>query len=322
MADNIVLYCENLPTEGMETLISELCPPELELRFLHPVKNGKKGDFEDADYILASICKIGQNEIDRAKNLKLIHVPATGYNHVDLAYAKSKGIPVCNSAGENASTTAEFTIALMLACMRRLCMIDRRCKQGEWHSWTWRHDQYELRDKTIGIVGGGTIGRMVLQRLQGWDCKKFLYFDPYPMPKELEEKLHCERVDLDTLLKESDVVSLHCPLTPQTRGMIGEAQFALMKPNAIIVNEARGAVIDDKALVRALEEGRIWGAAIDTWEKEPLDPEDPLVKMEKCITTSHLGAATRETVIRCFSVGYDNILRKMRGEDLVNQVNK
>ena len=321
MADNIVLYCEKLPTEGMETLIAELCPPELDLRFLHPVKNGRKGDFEDADYLLASICKIGREEIDRAKKLKLIHVPATGYNHVDLDYARSKGIPVCNSAGENASTTAEFTIALMLACMRRLSMIDSRCKKGEWHSWTWRHDQYELRDKTIGIVGGGAIGRMVLQRLQGWDCKRFLYYDPYPMPRELEEKLRCERVDLETLLRESDVVSLHCPLTPETRGMMGEEQFRLMKPNAIIVNEARGAVIDDKALVKALREGWIWGAAIDTWEKEPLDPEDPLVKMEKCITTSHLGAATRETVVRCFSVGYDNILRRMRGEELVNKVN-
>ena len=153
MSDNVVLYCENLPTEGMETLIAELCPPELDLRFLYPVKNGKKGDFEDADYILASIHKIGKDEMDRAKNLKLIHVPATGYNHVDLEYAKQKGIPVCNSNGENATTTAEFTIALMLACMRRLSMIDRRCKQGEWHSWTWRHDSYELRDKVIGVVG-------------------------------------------------------------------------------------------------------------------------------------------------------------------------
>ncbi len=316
-----VLYCEKLPTEGMETLIAQLCPPELDLRFLYPVKNGRKGDFEQADYILASIHKIGPREIDRAKDLKLIHVPATGYNHIDIEYARSRGIPVCNSAGENASTTAEFTIALMLACMRRLSMIDSRCKKGEWHSWTWRHDQYELRDKVIGIVGGGAIGRMVLKRLQGWDCKDFLYYDPYPMPEELERQLHCRRVELDTLLRESDVVSLHCPLTAQTRGLIGREQFSLMKPNAIIVNEARGAVIDDKALVEALEEGKIWGAAIDTWEKEPLDPEDPLVKMEKCITTSHLGAATRETVIRCFSKGYENILRQINGEELINRVN-
>ena len=200
MSDNVVLYCEKLPTEGMETLIAELCPPQLDLRFLYPVKNGKKGDFEDADYILASIHKIGRDEMDRAKKLKLIHVPATGYNHIDLNCAKERAVPVCNSAGENASTTAEFTIALMLACMRRLSMIDHRCKQGEWHSWTWRHDQYELRGKTIGVVGGGAIGRMVLKRLQGWGCKEFLYFDPYPMPPELEKELNCRRVDLDLSL--------------------------------------------------------------------------------------------------------------------------
>ena len=321
MSENVVLYCEKLPTEGMETLIMELCPPELDLRFLYPVKNGKKGDFEDANYILASICKIGKAEIDRAKNLKLIHVPATGYNHVDLEYAKSKGIPVCNSAGENATTTAEFTIALMLACMRRLSQIDHLVKKGEWHSWTWRHDQYELRGKTVGIVGGGAIGKGVMQRLQGWECT-LIYSDPYRMSIEKEQELHCEYVDLDTLLERSDVVSLHCPLTNETRGMMGAEQFKKMKKNAIIVNEARGAVIDDAALVEALRTGEIWGAALDVWEKEPLDPEDPLCKFEKVITTSHLGAATRETVIRCFSIGYDNILRDMKGEELVNRVNK
>lgn len=158
-----------------------------------------------------------------------------------------------------------------------------------------------------------------MQRLQGWDCK-LIYSDPYRMPEEMEKKLNCEYVSLETLLRESDVVSLHCPLTEQTRGMIGKEQLAMMKPNAIIVNEARGAVIDDKALVEALQNGTIWGAAIDTWEKEPLDPNDPLVKMEKVITTSHLGAATRETVIRCFSIGYQNILRQIHGEELVNRI--
>lgn len=127
------------------------------------------------------------------------------------------------------------------------------------------------------------------------------------MSIEKEQELHCEYVDLDTLLERSDVVSLHCPLTNETRGMMGAEQFKKMKKNAIIVNEARGAVIDDAALVEALRTGEIWGAALDVWEKEPLDPEDPLCKFEKVITTSHLGAATRETVIRCFSIGYNNI---------------
>lgn len=319
MSGNVVLYCEKLPTEGMETLIMELCPPELDLRFLHPVKNGKKGDFKDANYILASIRKIGKEEIDSAAGLKLIHVPATGYNHVDIAYANSKGIPVCNSRGENATTTAEFTIALMLACMRRLSQIDSLVKKGEWHSWTWRHDQYELRGKTVGIVGGGAIGKEVIKRLQGWDCR-LIYSDPFRMPIELEQKYDCEYVSFESLLEQSDVVSLHCPLTAQTRGMMGKEQFKLMKKNAIVVNEARGAVIDDAALVEALETGEIWGAALDVWEKEPLDPNDPLCKFEKVITTSHLGAATRETVIRCFSIGYDNIMNDINNKPLINIV--
>ncbi|MEG1758443.1 MAG: NAD(P)-dependent oxidoreductase [Oscillospiraceae bacterium] len=318
--NNVVLYCEKLPTEGMETLIMELCPPELDLRFLFPVVNGKQGDFESADYIMASIYKIGKESIDLAKNLKLIHCPATGINHIDLQYAKEKGIPVCNSAGENASTTAEMTIALMLACYRRLSMIDSRVKKGEWHSWTWRHDSYELRDKTVGVVGGGTVGREVMKRLQGWDVS-IIYSDPYRMPLEKEKELHATYVDMDTLLRESDIVSLHCPLTAGTRGMIGAEQFKIMKKTAIIVNEARGAVIDEDALVEALRSETIWGAAIDTWEHEPLDPEEPLVKLEKVITTSHLGAATRETVVRCFTVGYDNILSNMHGGKLRNIVN-
>ena len=142
-----------------------------------------------------------------------------------------------------------------------------------------------------------------MQRLQGWDCK-LIYSDPYRMPEEMEKKLNCEYVSLETLLRESDVVSLHCPLTEQTRGMIGKEQLAMMKPNAIIVNEARGAVIDDKALVEALQNGTIWGAAIDTWEKEPLDPNDPLVKMEKVITTrrpAKPSSAASASVIKTFS---------------------
>lgn len=140
------------------------------------------------------------------------------------------------------------------------------------------------------------------------------------MPIELEQKYDCEYVSFESLLEQSDVVSLHCPLTAQTRGMMGKEQFKLMKKNAIVVNEARGAVIDDAALVEALETGEIWGAALDVWEKEPLDPNDPLCKFEKVITTSHLGAATRETVIRCFSIGYENIMNDINNKPLINIV--
>lgn len=315
----VVLYCETVP-EGFQQLVCDLCPPEFDLRFLFPKPGFPKGEIEDADYILASIYKINRSVIDRASKVRLIHCPATGVNHIDLDYAREKGIYVCNSAGLNASTTAEMTIALMLCCLRRICLVDRRVKQGEWHSWTWRHDSYELLGKTVGVIGGGAVGREVMKRLAGWGVK-IIYSDPYRMSEENEKALNATYVDQDTLLREADVVSLHCPLLPSTRGMIGREQFKMMKKNAIIVNEARGAVIDNDALTEALQNGEIWGAAIDCWEHEPLDPNDPLVKMDKVITTSHLGAVARECAERCFSLAFDNILAMEHSQKLRNIVN-
>ena len=251
--------------------------------------------------------------MDRAKNLKLIHVPATGYNHVDLEYAKQKGIPVCNSNGENATTTAEFTIALMLACMRRLSMIDRRCKQGEWHSWTWRHDSYELRDKVIGIVGGGNIGRMVLQRLQGWECKDFLYYDPYPMPKELEEKLHCRRVDLETLLRESDVVSLHCPLMDNTYHLINRETIQKMKDGVILLNTARGGLINEADLRDALLSGKVYAAASDVVSTEPIRADNPLLGLDNMIITPHIAWASHEARQRLMDTAVENVRNFLNG---------
>lgn len=315
----VILYCETVP-EGFQKLINDLCPDEFELRFLFPKGDYPLGKIEEADYILASIYKINKEVLDEAKKVKLVHCPATGVNHIDLQYAKEKGIYVCNSAGLNASTTAEMTIALMQCAMRRICRVDAGVKNGEWHSWTWRHDMYELLGKTIGFIGGGNVAKQVMQRLQGWGVN-IIYSDPYRMPLETEEKLHAHYVDQDTLLRESDVVSLHCPLTPTTRGMINKDAFCKMKRSAIIVNEARGPVIDHDDLVEALQTGEIWGAAIDTWWSEPIDINDPLLKMEKVITTSHLGAASRECAERCFKLGFDNISAMEHGEKLINIVN-
>ncbi len=314
-----ILYCETVP-EGFQQLVADLCPSEFDLRFLFPKGDFPKGEIEDADYILSSIYKIDKAVIDRAKNVKLIHCPATGINHIDLQYAREKGIYVCNSAGLNASTTAEMTIALILCCLRRICLVDGRVKKGEWHSWTWRHDSYELLGKTVGIIGGGAVGREVMQRLKGWGVK-IVYSDPYRMPEELEKALDAAYVDQDTLLRQSDIVCLHCPLLPSTRGMIGREQFKIMKKNAIIVNEARGAVIDNDALTEALQNDEIWGAAIDCWEHEPLDPSDPLVRMNKVITTSHLGAVARECAERCFALAFENIRAMETGGKPRNIVN-
>lgn len=318
MSDNVLVYLDK-HTEGMERVFLDICPKEIDLRFQYPMV-GKKGSIEEANYILATVHPVTREMMDSAPGLKLVGMPGAGFNHIDVKAAAEKGIYVINASGQNSTTTAEMTICLMLACYRRLCMVDRRVKKGEWHTFTYRHDSYELRGKTIGIVGAGVCGRDVMQRLQGWDVN-IIYSDPFPMKPEFEEKFHAKRVDMETLFREADIVSLHCPLTDSTRGLVNKHYLSLMKPRAIIVNEARGAVVNEPDLIEALQNETIWGAGLDCWEKEPLDPESPLLNMEKVITTSHLGGSTREAMERCFGMCFDNVLRVMNGERPNNIVN-
>lgn len=315
---NIILYMDK-HTEGMERVLLDICPPELDLRFQYPCI-GKAGTVEEADFIISTVVPVTREMMDRAPNLKLLQQAGAGYNHFDIKAAAEKGIYVANAPGENASTTAEMAIALMLACYRRLSMVDRRVKQGEWHTFTWRHDSYELRGKTVGIVGSGACGRNVMKRLAGWDLN-IIYYDPYRLSSELEEAYEARYVDLDTLFRESDIVSLHCPLTDETRGLVNKERLSVMKPGAIIINEARGAVINEPDLIEALENNVIWGAGLDCWEQEPINPDNPLLKMEKVVTTSHLGASTRETMERCFGKAFDNAVRILHGERPVSVVN-
>lgn len=315
--NNVAVYIAT-PSEGMEKVMIDICPPEIDLRFLHPT-NGKPGRIEDADILLVNAVKVTREMIERAPNLRHIQTCSAGYNNVDLDAAREHGITVANCAGENATTTAEMAIALMLAVYRRICQVDKLVKQGEWHQFTWRHDSYELRGKTIGLIGAGACGRAVMQRLSGWEVR-IIYSDPYRMKPEMEEALGAEYVDMDTLFKEADVVSLHCPLTDSTRGMVNRRTLGLMKKTAIIINEARGAVINEPDLIEALQNGTIWGAGLDCWEKEPIDPGNPLLKMDKVVTTSHLGGSTYDALCRMMETAYGNVLHLLHGEPLINVV--
>lgn len=316
--NNKAVYIDTI-TEGMEKLILSICPEEIDLHFLNP-KYGKKGDPAECAFILASVAPVTKAMIESAPELKLIQSCGAGFNNVDMETAVKRGVIMANAAGQNNTSTAEMAIALMLACYRRLSFVDRRVKLGEWHTFTYRHDSYELRGKTVGVIGSGACGKAVMERLAGW-MVNILYYDPIRMSPENEAKYNAKYVDLDTLFRESDIVSLHCPLTKETRGLVNMERIKTMKPTSIIINEARGAVINEPDLIQALEEGLIWGAGLDCWEKEPLDVNNPLLKMDKVITTSHLGAATKETVERVFSVAFGNVLRVYHGERPINIVN-
>lgn len=303
------LYLDTL-NEHMERMILGMCPPEVDLCFLNPTV-GKKGEPKDADVLIVTTYKTTKEVIAAAPNVKLIQRTGVGVDMVDVAYAREKKIPISICKGFNATSVAELAILDMLALYRHIIDLDNKGKKKEWHTMTYRHDSYEIVGKTVGVVGGGTIGKEVMKRLAAFDAE-ILYYDVYPMPPEDEERLHCTRVTLDELLERSDIITLHAPLLESTRGMIGKEQFAKMKKNAILVNTARGALVDADALISALEEKQIWGAAFDVFE-----PGEPLfgVDLPNLIVTPHVGAATYDNYYRGYKLCMENSQRIARGEE-------
>lgn len=303
------LYLDTL-NEHMERMILGMCPPEVDLRFLDPTV-GKKGELKDADVLIVTTYKTTKEVIAAAPNVKLIQRTGVGVDMVDVAYAREKKIPISICKGFNATSVAELAILDMLALYRHIIDLDNKGKKKEWHTMTYRHDSYEIVGKTVGVVGGGTIGKEVMKRLAAFDAE-IIYYDVYPMPEEDEKRLHCTRAGLDELLGRSDIITLHAPLLESTRGMIGKEQFAKMKKNAILINTARGALVDADALVCALEEKRIWGAAFDVFEPgEPLFGAD----LPNLIVTPHVGAATYDNYYRGYKLCMENSQRIGRGEE-------
>lgn len=303
------LYLDTL-NEHMEKMILDMCPEEVDLRFLNPTI-GKKGELKDADVLIVTTYYATKDVIAAAPNVKLIQRTGVGLDMVDVAYAKERNIPISICKGFNSTSVAELAILDMLALYRHIIDLDNKGKKKEWHTLTYRHDSYEIVGKTVGVVGGGTIGKEVMKRLNAFGAE-IIYYDVYPMAEEDEKQLKCRRVDLDELLEDSDIITLHAPLLDSTRGMIGKEQLAKMKPNAILINTARGALVDPDALIEALQEKKIWGAAFDVFE-----PTEPLfgVDLPNLIVTPHVGAATYDNYYRGYELCMENALRIGRGEE-------
>jgi D-3-phosphoglycerate dehydrogenase len=243
-----------------------------------------------ADALLVrSETKVTAELLASAKQLKVIGRAGAGVDNIDLDAATRRGIVVVNAPGGNTFAAAEHTLALLLAAARRVAPADASLKRGE-----WRRPEFlgvEMRGKVLGLIGLGRVGAEVARRGQAFDLRVLAY-DPY-VSAELAGRLGVETTDLKTLLQQADFVSLHTPLTEHTRGLIGEKEFGLMKPTAILVNCARGGLVDEPALLAALEADRLAGAALDVFEKEPAG-DNPLAGHPKVVATPHLGASTVE----------------------------
>ena len=263
---------------------------------------------------------IDSTVIASAKKLRVISNMAVGVDNIDVLFATQHGIPVGHTPGVLTDATADLAVALMLAAARCFREGLHDATTGAWK--TWQPTGYRGQDllgKTLGIIGLGRIGSAVARRCRGGWGMRILYHAALPSAEA--KSLDAELVPLDQLLRESDFISLHCPLTPQTRGLIGESQFRMMKPTAVFINTARGQIIDQKALIRSLQEKWIFSAGLDVTDPEPPDPSDPLLQLPNLVIMPHVGSATQSTRDKMTLLAADNLIAGLAGLPLPHSVN-
>ncbi|MEM7347452.1 MAG: phosphoglycerate dehydrogenase [Chloroflexota bacterium] len=258
--------------------------------------------------IILGVDQISEVVFQQAKQLKAVSRYGVGLDNIDLAAATRHGVVVTSTPGANSLAVAELTIGLILALARHIPRHDQLVKAGSWQ----RIQGAEIAGETLGLVGFGNIGRHVAKRALAFDMR-ILYYDPFPPPPALLETMPVEASSLQRLLKESDVVSLHLPLTADTRNLIDAQALLLMKPTATLINSARGGLIDELALYQALANGHLAGAACDAFAQEP-PGENPLLTLDNFIATPHSGAATHQTAHRTSLLAAENLLAVLRGE--------
>ncbi len=317
MTKKPLVFCVDFLPPAIRELIAGQKPEDLDLFFAEtPTEEERVAKAREADYILCSWTPVSGRVMEAAAKLKLIQKYGIGVDKIDLKVAASRGVPVCIAAGVNAVAVAETTIVLMLAVYKRLCVAHNSLRAGQWLKWELRTGCHELWKKTVGLLGGGSIGRAVAKRLShGFECR-VVYYDVCRLPQETERTLGMVYTPMEELLRQSDIVSLHLPLLPETRGLIGVKEFAMMKPTAVLINTARGGVVDEPALIEALQKGTIAGAGLDVFATEPPDRDNPLLQMDSVVVTPHNGGGTVDTMKRIVGHAFENILRVEHGEPL------
>jgi glyoxylate reductase len=263
---------------------------------------------------------VDQDILDAAPRLRVVSNMAVGYDNIDVAACTRRGIPVGNTPEVLTDATADLTMALLLAQARILPKASMDARDGFWQTWSpigWLGA--DLRGATLGIVGMGKIGKAVAERAKGFRLN-LIYTDSKQLP-EIESNLGARFKSLEELIDESDFISLHCPLTIQTRGLIDQKVLKSMKRSSILINTARGPIVVTDALLQALREGWIRGAALDVTDPEPLPPHHPLYDLPNCLIVPHIGSATYGTRRRMAEMACENLLAGLEGEKIPNPVN-
>ena len=274
---------------------------------------------KDAEALICLLTdNIDKEVISAAPKLKVISSYAVGYNNIEVEYATQLGIAVCNTPGVLTETTADLTWALILATCRRISESERFLRKGNFKGWEpMLMLGLDVYGKTLGIIGMGRIGQAVAKRATGF-AMRIIYYNDVPVSNTLPFEI--TETDLQTLLKEADIITLHLPLTKETFHLIGKEEFALMKENAVLINTSRGAVIDEKELIKALSEKRIFSAGLDVYENEPDIPQE-LLALENVVLLPHIGSASIETRTKMALLAAENAIAVMKGRKPPAQVN-
>lgn len=302
--------------------IREFFDVEIWQEYLPPPKKVLIEKARQSDALVTLLSDPVEKELfESAPNLKIVAQMAVGFDNIDLLEATKHGVLVTNTPEVLTETTADFAWALIMAVARRVVEADNYVRSGKWKV-PWHPAMLVGRDvygATIGIVGAGRIGQAVARRSKSFNMR-ILYFNTSPRP-ELEESLDAKRMELNELLKESDFVTIHVPLTKQTTHLIDADKLGLMKKSAYLINNSRGAVVDERALYEALRAGKIAGAGLDVFEEEPVSLTNPLLKLQNVVLAPHISSASVETRARMAEMVAENLIAFFRGEKPPNLVN-
>ena len=273
----------------------------------------------NADAIMVREATVSRPMIEAMQQCRVIVRYGVGVDNIDSQAAKEKGIYVANVPDYGSEDVAEHALALLLAATRRIATRNRDVRDGQWGIGQ-REPMFRLAGKILGVVGFGRISRCFVQKASGIGFKRILVVDPLLTDKQASQA-GVTRVNLDTLCREADFISLHAPLTPDTHHLIGEVELAKMKPSAVLVNTSRGGLIDEQALINALLQQRIFAAGLDVFESEPLSAKSPLLQMDNTLCTDHTAWFTEESVVELQSKAAHEVRRAFEGEHPLNWVN-
>jgi len=316
-----------------KVLITQWIPDEVKLGFsdkvqlIYPDKSKTKYSYDelkelivDCDGLLTIFRKVDKELIDCGKKLKAIANLGVGYDSIDVGYATQKNIAVINSPSTVTESTAELTIALLMASMRSIVSFDKSMRRGEWTSSAFDTPAVEIFEHSLGVAGFGRIGKSVCKRAQALGMKVF-YYDPYPLTKEEEISFGVEYMDLDQLFSQCDCISLHMPYTPENHHLVDENRFSKMKKGSFLINAARGAIVKESALVKALNDGTLQGAGLDVFEFEPAVSQE-LLACDNVVINPHVGTHTYQVRVNMCNETLSGLCEILNGNRPYNLVNK